>query len=78
MNAPAAAVKTEGLSGAFTPNASVMARAKERRSKPLKNAVARVNSPRINATPNSSSASVAIQATPDTAACGTNQFNFAV
>lgn len=77
-NAPAEAEKTERLSGASRPSAKVMTSANKSRSRPLRKAAARVNTPRTRAAPSKVSAQVDTQARAGIVADGMNQLSFAV
>src|SRR5437762_8678073 len=77
-SAPPAAEKTEKLRGAFTPNATVIVRAKVVRRAPLSKATMRVFQPTTRRRPNSVSAAVAIIANAGIVAAGKNQLSVAV
>src|SRR5215472_10944114 len=69
-SAPPAAENTDKLSGAFTPNATVIARPKVVRRTPLNKATRRVRQPRTRRRPKSVSAAVAIIANAGIIAAG--------
>src|SRR5262249_30692062 len=77
-SAPPAAENTEKLRGAFTPNATVIVRAKVVRRAPLSNATMRVCQPRTRRRPKRVSAAVEISANTGIVAAGKNQLSLAV